>query len=60
MSSSFDPLAKSTGGSPPVSATPGTPENPLAPSSTRPAGNGATVDEFGLDSTPSVDTDTRP
>ncbi len=56
MSSSFDPLAKSTGGSPPGSSTPsaGPPQNSAAASGA-PSPGDTVVDEFGLDSTPSVD-----
>ncbi|HTU24701.1 MAG TPA: APC family permease, partial [Pirellulales bacterium] len=55
MNSSSDPLGKSTSGSPPGSAPAGAPSaSPHAANG--PEGNGSSVDEFGLDSTPSVDT----
>ncbi|HEX4143459.1 MAG TPA: APC family permease [Pirellulales bacterium] len=58
MNSSSDPLGKSTGGSQPISAAhgAGTPAKPLDAAPTCAPGNGSAVDEFGLDSTPTVDT----
>ena len=56
MSSSSDPLGKSTSGSHPISAVPGGPAKPLDPAPANAPGNGSAVDEFGLDSTPTVDT----
>jgi amino acid transporter len=57
MSSSFDPLGKSTGGSQPASPSSfgGGSQKPGA-TSKDPSPADTVVDEFGLDSTPSVDT----
>ena len=57
MSSSFDPLGKSTGGSQPSSAAPSRRlRRALARLPTSPSPGDTVVDEFGLDATPSVDT----
>ena len=57
MSSSSDPLGKSKGGSQPIPASPGGPSKSSDDSPTGSPENGSVVDEFGLDCTPSVDTD---